>query len=120
MTGAITWEQVAFFVGLSFTIIGAVAGVWWRVEGKITTAKKEATNRADEAKQSAARIADDLAAHKLHVAESYVTKSGLREIKEEILGAVGGIRDDVRHLATRIDTMHEAASKPRPTRRPTE
>jgi len=105
MTGAITWEQVAFFLGLLVT----VAGVWWRVEGKINVAK----DKADE-------VSSALAAHKLHVAETYSTKSGMKEIRDEILGAVSGIRDDVRHLATRIDTMHEAASKPRPTRRPAE
>lgn len=107
MTGAITWEQVAFFLGLLVTVVGFVSGVWWRVEGKITGAKERAE-----------KVSEDLSAYKLHVSETYSTKSGMREIKDEILGAVSGIRDDVRHLATRIDTMHEAASKPRPTRRP--
>lgn len=109
MTGAITWEQVAFFVALFVGVVGFVSGVWWRVEGKITGAKERAE-----------KVSNDLSAYKLHVAESYVTKSGMRELKDEILGAVSGIRDDVRHLATRIDTMHEAASKPRPTRRSSE
>lgn len=95
MTGAITWEQVAGLI----SIIGAVAGVWWFLQRQIT---------------DGARALDG---YKLHVAETYTTKSGMKEIKEEILGAVGGIRDDVRHLATRIDTMHEAK---RPTRRSAE
>ena len=107
MTGAITWEQVAFFLGLLVTVVGFVSGVWWRVEGKINAAKDKADS-----------VASALAEHKLHVAETYSTKSGMKEIRDEILGAVSGIRDDVRLLATRIDTMHEAASKPRPMRRP--
>lgn len=113
-----TGGEIMTAVGFIVMLLTAIAGVWWRVEGKIDKSKEEATDRADDAKRMAEKLANDLAAHKLHVAESYVTKSGLRELKDEILGAVSGIRDDVRHLATRIDTMHEAASKPRPTRRP--
>lgn len=95
-------DELMKALGFLFTFAGVIGAVYWRFSSSITS------------------VRDELAAHKLHVAESYVTKSGLKEIKEEILGAVSGIRDDVRHLATRIDTMHEAASKPRPTRRTAE
>lgn len=85
MNGPITWEQV---VGLA-SLVGTVAGTWWFLQRQITAGVKA----LDE--------------YKLHVAEKYVTKSGMQEIKSEILDAVSGIRDDVRHLATRIDNMHE-------------
>lgn len=94
------------YIGPFVALAGLVLTVWWKVEAKIADAKTKAevTER-------------DLAAYKLHVAETYSTKSGMKEICDEILGAVTGIRDDVRHLATRIDTMHDASTKPRPTRR---
>lgn len=97
------------YVGPFVALAGLVLTVWWKVESKIIDAK----NKADGTDR-------DLAAYKLHVSETYSTKSGMKEIKDEILGAVSGIRDDVRHLATRIDTMHEAKHKPRPTRRTTD
>lgn len=90
------------------TIVGAAFGYWRYFEGRVSVAK----DKAD-------KVGEDLAAHRLHVAEHYSTKTGMREIKDEILAGVGGIRDDVRHLASRIDTMHEAHNKPRP-RRPSE
>lgn len=96
------------YVGPFVALAGLVLTIWWKVEGRINGA----SDRADSVER-------DLSAYKLHVSETYSTKSGMKEIKDEILGAVSGIRDDVRHLATRIDTMHEAASKARP-RRPTE
>lgn len=102
MTGSELMAVVGFFL----TISGAGWAVWWRIEGKVNTAREKAD-----------KVSDDLAAHKLHIAEVYVTKSGMREIKEEILGAVSGIREDVRHLATRIDNMHELQSTKRPIRR---
>lgn len=93
-------DELMKALGFLLAFAGAIGGVYWRFSSSITS------------------VRDELSAHRLHTAETYVTKSGLRELKDEILGAVSGIRDDVRHLATRIDTMHEAASKPRPTRRP--
>lgn len=86
-------------------LIGAAFGYWRYFESRVSDAR----GRADE-------VSRDLAAHKLHVAENYTTKSGMKEIRDEILGAVTGIRDDVRHLGTRIDAMHEANNKPRPRR----
>lgn len=101
MSGAELMAVIGFFVTLS----GAGWAIWWRIEGRVSTARDKADS-----------VERDLAAYKLHVSETYSTKSGLREIKEEILGAVSGIRDDVRHLGTRIDAMHEANNKPRPRR----
>lgn len=100
-----TPEILTGLLGL-VTLIGAAFGYWRYFESRVAGAK----DRAD-------KVADDLAAHRLHTAETYVTKSGMREIKDEILGAVSGIRDDVRHLATRIDGMHEAANKAKPVTR---
>lgn len=87
-------------------LIGAAFGYWRYFESRIGSTR----DKSDE-------NARDLAAYKLHVAESYVTKSGMKDIKDEILGAVGGLREDLRHLSSRIDTMHEAQNKPRPPRR---
>ena len=95
------------YVGPMVALFGLILGIWAKVEAKINDARSKGDS-----------VERDLAAYKLHVSETYSTKSGMKEIKDEILGAVSGIRDDVRHLATRIDTMHEAQSKPiRPVRR---
>lgn len=99
-----TPEILSGIIGL-LAIVGAVFGYWRYFDGRVNVAK----DKADD-------VAKDLAAHRLHVAEHYSTKTGMREIRDEILAGVGGIRDDVRHLANRIDSMHEAQSKPRPRR----
>ena len=101
-----TPEILSGLIGL-IAIVGAAFGYWRYFEGRVTVAK----DKAD-------KVGEDLAAHRLHVAEHYSTKTGMREIKDEILAGVGGIRDDVRHLANRIDTMHESQNKPRPRRQP--
>ena len=83
-------------IGFFIMLMGTVASIWWRVEGKIGNAK----DKAD-------KVGDDLAVHKLHVAEAYAEKSVLKEVRDEILGAVGGVKEDIRHLSDRIDSIHK-------------
>lgn len=112
MTGAITWEQLAFF----FTLIGVVAGVWWRIEGRVDRAKSEAVLKATEAATEAASVRADLAAHKLYCAQTFITKQGMRESTEALMDAIHGVKQAVDHMALRVDRVVENQSKPRTTR----
>lgn len=102
MTGAEIMAAVSFFVGL----LGFVAGIWWRIEGKVRVAE----DKAD-------KVAADLAAQRLHVAETYITKQGMREATESIMEAISGVKTAVDHMTLRVDRIVEnQASKPRSTR----
>jgi hypothetical protein len=81
----ITWEVVAAVM----TLMTFVAGIWWRVEGMIR------------------KNTDDLATHKLHVAESYITKAGMRDITDQIMEAIGGLGAQITGMNGRIDRMLE-------------
>jgi hypothetical protein len=98
MTGNEIMGAIGFFVML----ITAISGVWWRIEGKV----KVAADRADTAHEK-------LADHKLHVAETYVSKQGLREAVEPIMDAIQGVKGAVDHLGGRIDGIYHSAT-PRP------
>lgn len=111
MSGAITWEQVFLFI----TLIGAISGVWWRIEGRVDRAKAEAVQKATEAATEAANVRADLADHRLHCAETYITKAGMRESTELIMEALQGVKQAVDHMALRVDRVVEnQATKPRP------
>ncbi|WP_376742160.1 hypothetical protein [Ensifer canadensis] len=101
MTGAEIMGAVSFFVGL----LGFVAGIWWRIEGKVRIAEDKA-----------GKVADDLAAHKLHTAETYITKQGMREATESIMEAISGVKDAVDNMTLRVDRIVENQAKPRTTR----
>lgn len=103
MTGA----EIIPFVGVILALFGAMFGVWKYVDAKITAARKDAEIKADSAAELARLTHGELAAHKLHIAENYVSKQGLKETRDEILKAVGGLRDDFRHLTSRLDSLHE-------------
>jgi hypothetical protein len=98
MSGAEIMAVVGFFV----TLVGAVASVWFRIEGKV----KQAADKADA-------VATALAEHKLHTSEHYVSKTGLREMRDEILGAMVSIKEDLRHITLRIDASNDAHPRSR-------
>lgn len=88
-------------------IIGAVVSAWWRVETIVKTSKEEAIAVANLASARANILADGLAALRLHVAETYVSKSGLREQTEQIMGAIKDVAGSLAHLNERIDRVIE-------------
>jgi hypothetical protein len=86
----ITWEVVAAFL----TVFGAVAGVWGYLDHRIR------------------KVADDLSAAKLHAAETYITKQGVRETVTPIMDAMSSIKQSFEHLNARIDSLFQKPRTP--------
>ncbi|MDX0973781.1 hypothetical protein GOL39_28645 [Sinorhizobium medicae] len=101
MTGA----EIMAVVGFMVMLAGAGWRVWARVEAKV----KVAEDKAD-------RVAAELAAQRLHVAETYITKQGMREATESIMEAISGVKTAVDHMTLRVDRIVENQAKPRSTR----
>ncbi|MGV1793833.1 hypothetical protein [Rhizobium sp. A37_96] len=94
------------YVGPIVALLGLVLTIWWKVEGKI-----------DLARNKAEKVERELAAHKLHTAETYITKQGLRETTDQIMGAIGGVKAAVENMTLRVDRIVENQNKtPRSTR----
>lgn len=104
MTGAELMAVIGFFIML----MGAISGVWWRIEGRVDRAKAEAVQKATEAALEAASVRADLAAHKLHTAEVYVTKAGMQEQTGQIMRAIEGVGNRLDGLNDRLDRLYEA------------
>lgn len=112
-TDPVTIGQIVFLI----TLISAVGGLWWRIEAAITKAKTEATTMATAASAQAALVQAQLQEHRLHVAEVYVTKAGLRETTEQIMGAISDVKSSVQGLTTRLDRIFEDQHPPSRSRR---
>ncbi|QKK18666.1 hypothetical protein [Rhizobium indicum] len=93
------------YIGPLVGVIGLILTIWWKVEGKI-----------DGAKARAEKVEQDLAAHKLHTAEHYVSKQGLRETRDEIMDAIQGVKAAVDHMTARVDRIVENQVKRPATR----
>jgi uncharacterized membrane protein YqgA involved in biofilm formation len=99
-------EVLALLVAL-VTLIGGVLGVWLRIEGRIRAAETAATVKAEAGIMQAQLSAAQLAEYKLHVAETYVTKNGLREQTEQLMGAIGDVKSSIAGFNARMDRIIE-------------
>lgn len=90
MNDFLTAQDILF--GLS--VFGALAGLWWRVEARIDKAKQ----RAEDAEKA-------LSKYQTHVAETYVTKDGLREQFSQVLAGVADLKNSITHVASRVDSL---------------
>jgi len=117
MTGNVTWEMV---IALTI-IVGAVAGVWWRIEGRIDKAvsavAEDANTRTQAAHAAAALAASQLADFRLEAARTYVSKGDVQQVRDEILGAVDGLKVSLDRMNERLDRVVENAAKRQPVHR---
>ena len=90
-------------ITFGLAVIVALAGLWFRVE-----------NRIESAKQKAELVAKELAVYQRHVAETYVTKDGLREQISQVMSGISDLKQSVGHVANRVDSLVDQQS---PTRR---
>ena len=111
MTGAEIMAVVGFFVMLS----GVLWGIWWRIEGKVKEAKAEASAVASAAQALASLAREELANHKLHVAEHFATKAGLQEQTGQLLRAIESVGTRINGVHERLDRLYE--NPPRQTTR---
>jgi hypothetical protein len=102
-----TSQDILLQLGPFFTAVLGALGLWWKLEGRIKAAENAATLKAEAAVASAQILAAQLAEYKLHVSETYVTKSGLRETTEQIMAAIGDVKSSVNGLTTRLDRIIE-------------
>lgn len=100
-------------LGVVLALIGIATAAFWRIWGLIGDAKKDALLRADAAAALAGVARDELAAHKLHVAEVYVTKAGMSEQTERIMRSLEGVGEKIDRTNERLDALMLAKPAPR-------
>lgn len=79
--------------GFILALFGAASAAFWRMYGLI----KESRDKAEMAQS-------DLAAHKLHCAETFATKAGMHDQTAQLLRAIEAIGT---RLDSRLDSMSE-------------
>lgn len=110
----VTGPEIMTAAGFILFVLGTVWGAWRYVESKIEKVRTASQETADKVRAESGRQIDaavaharlvqaQLAEHKLHVAETYVTKQGLREYTDPIMEAISGVRASIDRLSTRVD-----------------
>ena len=75
-----------------FSSAAGAFGVWFFIDARI----QKVNARCDA-------LSIELANLKLHIAESYVSKQGLREFRDEVMLSFRDIKEGINHLNDRID-----------------
>ena len=105
-------EQIMQLVLFFITLGGAGWGIWWKIDAKVDKVKTDAAEKNDELRSDLQEAKDELAAHKLHTAEKYVAKDSLKEMNEQIMGAISGVKTAIDNMTLRVDRVVENQSKP--------
>lgn len=95
------------FVGFLLLIMGALGGVWARIESIVNRARADAMLAANTAAARADAATMGLAELRLHVAQSYVSKEGLREQVGQVMDLLRDVQGDVAHINERMDRVIE-------------
>ena len=94
---------VGFFVMLS----GSGWAIWWKIDGRVKDSEKATGSRIAAAEAKADKAVTDLAAHKLHAAETFATKAGMQEQTAQLLRAIEGVGNRIDGLHERLDRAFE-------------
>lgn len=103
MTGPITFETASFVAA----VVVAAFLIWWRIEGRVKEAKAEATLKADAAGAKADLVSAQLAEHKLHVAETYISKDGHDKSTAQVMSAIAAVRSEISGTNSRLDKLFD-------------
>lgn len=108
-----TWGAIVGAIGFFILVSGSLWGIWWRIEGKVEAARKDALAAASAAQAAGLLAQVQLAEYKTHAAENFATKAGMQEQTQSLLRAIEGLGTRIDSIAERIDNI----ILQRPTRR---
>jgi hypothetical protein len=111
----VTGPEIMAVVGFFVMLFGFLFGIWKYVDGKIVKVRDDGQAGIAAVTAVASLAREELAAHRLHVAETYITKAGMRETTEQIMDAISGVKAAVDHMTVRVDRIVEG--QPRRTTR---
>lgn len=92
-------------------VFGSLFGFWKYIDSKLTALRAEASAGVSAATALAQLARGELADHRLHTAETYITKAGMRETTEQLMDAIHGVKTAVDSMALRVDRVVENQGK---------
>ena len=96
MTVPITGEIIFLFLA----VMGAIAGLWWRIEGRLS-----AQDRAREYLQK------ELADYKLYVSQNHVSAAALMQTENRVMNALAKMESQLEEAVRQLNALSRT---PRP------
>lgn len=111
MTGVVSWADAMSAIGFAVMVLGALWGIWWKIDAAIKAAKTESADSARAALLRADFVAAQLSEYKTYVAENYASRVVLREALEPLVKTIEGVSGQVQHMSERLDRVFEGQPK---------
>jgi hypothetical protein len=106
------WNFIIGLGGFGVAVIGLLGTLWWRITLMIKDARAETATSASWAHAEAVAVRQELALHRLHVAETYVPNAAFARVTDQIMEAIGGVKDSVDQMRVRIDRAFDRPPAP--------
>jgi hypothetical protein len=90
---------------LWLAVIAAIAGAWWRVEGLVRASKAEMVTALAASEGKASLAIQQVAELRVHVAETYASKGGIKEMSERLEQGNKRLFEEMHRLNERMDRI---------------
>lgn len=100
MTGAVTYEQLGWFIAQIVAIAGLVALVWGKVAARIAAAEERAL-----------AVSKELASYKLEVANDYARNGYIKDVEGRLIGQIKNVAEEIHKLREAIEKLMMAATR---------
>lgn len=102
MTGAVTYEQVSWFIAEIVIVASFLIGIWKVVIGRISAIEEKAQASVEAVEEDIAKTATSLSDFKLEVATKYASIEHLKETEERLVNAINKLEATVAQLPVTI------------------
>lgn len=103
--------NVVAWIGLALAVGGGLLSLLWYVTQQIAQERHWREEADDELAGQRQKLADDLAAYKLYVAQNHVTAQALRETEERLVTAFEKVAGRLETIVARLDRLALAMGK---------
>lgn len=105
MTGAVTYEHVQWFVGISVVVMTFVIGIARAIWSRIEKVQNEAKVRSDQVEDQVGNVRSELMTYKLEVAQKYASIEHLKETEERLVSAINKLEVTIAAMPASIAAL---------------
>jgi hypothetical protein len=105
MQSVVTWETISSVVIFALTVGGAIAAVWFRVEGRVSAAEAKAAKAHEGTAEEVDKLRKEMADHKLFAAEKYIKQEAFEKMEARVMASEARMIASIDNLAQRIDRV---------------
>ena len=105
MTGAVTYEQVQWFIAEIVIVASILIGIWKVVAGRIQAIEQNCDAHVEKLEAEIAKNSTDLSDYKLEVAQKYASQQHLKDTEERLVAAINKLEAAIAAMPASIAAL---------------